>query len=264
MKKLFTIILLIYCSQIKAQLLWEETFDNYNIGNLGTDYDGNIPGQGNWLTKVVFNEGKSNQFTTIAAEQGKGKVLRIDGPIPKGTAINDALNIRVVKEIEQYINKRTTGNNVIKYEFDFYTGSRHSNLDIGKGNGILLTYVKDNNIIPNNVLLDYSLRLKSGKIDTSHLDGDTFVSLNNTNLSPVFPENTWVTFTAYIDFDNRKIYHETSYFKNIVAVGGFLKNSTSTNLIEDYKPKYFYFFYYQDYRSVKSVNMLDNIKLTAL
>jgi len=67
-----------------------------------------------------------------------------------------------------------------------------------------------------------------------------------------------------LDYDNKKVYFETPYF-NTVAVGDFLSQSTSTNLIEDFKPtSFFYSFSAPAQVDQPMIKKLDNIKITAL
>src|SRR5690554_2760702 len=79
------------------------------------------------------------------------------------------------------------------------------------------------------------------------------------------PFNTWVTFIVYLDYTNKKIYFETPYFGTVVA-GDFLSQSSSTNLIEDFKPSAISVGI--STRNSTSTNQIlskyDNIKITAL
>ncbi|HLW40840.1 MAG TPA: T9SS type A sorting domain-containing protein, partial [Flavobacterium sp.] len=87
------------------------------------------------------------------------------------------------------------------------------------------------------------------------------------NASPYsnLPFSTWVTLIVYLDYNNKKVYFETPYF-NTIAVADFLKNSTSSNLIEDFKPTVLAFLFASQNQTttVDMVNKYDNIKITAL
>ena len=39
-----------------AQVLFTENFENYTLGNLGTDPTGVIPGQGGWFIKIFATD----------------------------------------------------------------------------------------------------------------------------------------------------------------------------------------------------------------
>lgn len=45
---------------VYAQVLYDDDFENYTLGNLGTDPDGIIPGQGGWFTIGI--NAKSHYF----------------------------------------------------------------------------------------------------------------------------------------------------------------------------------------------------------
>jgi hypothetical protein len=61
-----------------------------------------------------------------------------------------------------------------------------------------------------------------------------YLSLSiNEATSTYLPFNTWVKFVFYLDYTNRKVYHEIPYLNKVFATD-FLKNETSTNLIQDF------------------------------
>ena len=267
MKKQFLLIMLtsLYSHFMAAQVLFNETFDNHTSGNLSTDPTGVTPGQGGWLTEIQFFKGtKNNNFTNITNETGMGKVLTVSGPIPI-----EAFNMYVKKTgVNNMIDQRTTGNNVIKLEFEFFTGSQHNGLQGGEVHYIVLGY-GGNNATTNNSLIDYAFAPKTGRAIISYYDGIKRINdlrLNNiTGTTPVLPFNTWIKFNVYLDYNNKKVYFETPYF-NAVAVGDFLSQSTSSNLMQDFKPSVFSYFFSVPALSgpQQMINKLDNIKISAL
>src|SRR5690606_6035655 len=116
-------------------------------------------------------------------------------------------------------------------------------------------------------IVAYTYSPAVGGIDANYKDQMGYISLKNGAMgAPSFlTYNEWITFIVYLDYDNKKIYFETPYFNN-VAVGDFLNNSTSTNLIEDFKPTAFLYNFSSSglTSSNEMVNKLDNIKITAL
>lgn len=89
----------------------------------------------------------------------------------------------------------------------------------------------------NDFLIGWDHKFQTGDIFGQYYDGAKTQSIklgNSINIFDPLPPNTWVAFIAYLDYINKKIYFETPYF-NKVAVGDFLSQSTSTNLIEDRK-----------------------------
>ncbi|WCM41984.1 hypothetical protein MG290_13745 [Flavobacterium sp. CBA20B-1] len=54
MKKILLIITtLLGVYNLTAQVLYTENFNNYPVGNIGTDYNGTVSGVGGWFTKSV-------------------------------------------------------------------------------------------------------------------------------------------------------------------------------------------------------------------
>src|SRR5690606_25737759 len=250
---IITIALLI-APLINAQVLYNETFNNFTLGNLGTDYTGTVPGQGGWYTES-FN---SNSPAAITQEPNKGKVLTL-------SALNTAVRVKKT-DLNTFIDQRTAGNNVIKVEIDYYTGEQQTQGISAGFQSIILSY--DPAIFGNNRLLDYTFLSINGRIDVVYNNGTYLkpVPLNNvTGSMATLPFNTWVTFIVYLDYNNKKVYFETPYF-NTVAVGDFLADSTSVNLIEDFKPLVllFNFGISDQNNSTLLANKYDNIKITAL
>src|SRR5690606_29558877 len=163
-------------------------------------------------------------------------------------------------DINSLIDQRNTGNNVIKLEFDFYTGPQ----TIGSSGMSTLQINDENNQSYYSSLVSYRYKSDTGNIIVGRLGGTFPVSLDNSNTT-ILPFDTWVTFRVYLDYINKKVYYETPYF-NTVVMGDFLSQATGTNLIENYKPETLsnYFQAPKTAASQQMVNKLDNIKITAL
>src|SRR5690554_1136378 len=255
-KYILSISSLLFLNTTHSQVLYDDNFDNYTLGNLGTDYNGVTPGQGGWLTEITSYGGtKHNGFSTITAETGRGKVITITSPIPahfyfhlKRPGLNN--------EIDQ----RNTGNNVVKVEFDFFTGAQQNMLHIGNAHSIRIEHS-----IVNRPLVEFYYRPLTGSMGARYYDGIKGEDAQIDKAGDyILPFNTWVSFIVYLDYDNKKVYFETPYF-NTVAVGDFLSQSTSTNLMEDFKPtSFFYIFSAPAQVDQPMINKLDNIKITAL
>src|SRR5690606_33196454 len=91
---------------------------NYTTGNLGTDPDGFIPGQGGW--KTISENTKSNSFFFIVNETNRGKVLDLTINLTKN---EETLGL-IKPNLDVLIDTRTPGNDVIKFEIDFFTGNQ--------------------------------------------------------------------------------------------------------------------------------------------
>ena len=264
MKKplLLAVIVLLYGQMLTAQVVYNESFDNYTIGNLGTDPTGVVPGQGGWLTEMF--QTVNNNYATITAETNKGKVLTLSSAATSPYKCN--LGVKKT-DIDLFINQRSAGNNVLKFEIEYFTGAQH-----GKGSssahqrfGLFYDPTKLN---LTDALIQFLFQSTTGEIGVICKDQTKLVYLdnnpnNNPNHHPTVPFNTWITFTVYLDYNNKKAYFQTPYF-NTVAVSDFLINSTSKNLIDDFKPSVLKFTFSSDVNTTQVFTKFDNIKITAL
>ncbi len=263
MKKCLLILTTILCfNSTYSQALYTENFDNYNIGNLGIDPSGITPGQGGWLTEnFTGTTAPSNSYFSIISEPTKGNVLMLSS---SGATSNDVGVIAKKVNIDSLINLRTPGNNVIKFEIDYYTGTNQPTSTYAH-RIILGDNATGNILVASNQLIDYNFFSKNGWFDVSGKDLTQNIKLDK-NASPysILPFSTWVTLIVYLDYNNKKAYFETPYF-NTIAVADFLKTSTSTNLIEDFKPTVLGLVFTTK-RGTTTVdnNKYDNIKITAL
>ena len=233
-----------------AQVLLDDNFDNYTLGNLGT-----VPGQGNWLTNFLTGITPHNSAFTITNEISKGKVLTFT------TQQYDA--IRATKDLSTFMSQRTTGNNVIKFEIDYYTGTQSNATAAGLPPSSIIITLLDNN---NNHLVEfYNQNAIYNYIQGSVYSGVGSISLLGiSSQRPQLPDDTWVSFIIYLDYNNKKAYLETS-FLNKVVVGNFLNQSTSNNLIEDFKSSSIVLYSSASIANASQmVHKFDNIKVTAL
>src|SRR5690554_5364372 len=266
-RKIQLIALLLFAiPSTKAQVLYDEDFENYSLGNLGTDPTGVTSGQGGWLTATAsLNPNVTNSNFTITNEPNRGKVLTLSAPV--STPASGSFSYVTKPGIDTFINQRTPGNDVIKFEVDYYTGSQYY-LPGSDGSSaktrISLLYNNMNNTLfaYNNHLHHYNPIISASSYTGS--GPNNTINLGN-NMYNQLPVDTWVTFIVYMDYNNKKVYFETPYF-NKIASGDFLDQSTSTNLIEDFKPIEIHFQTYANTLSnVQQItHKYDNIKITAL
>src|SRR5690606_2802489 len=221
-KYFFIIFSLLFVNYINSQVLYTENFDNHSVGNLGTNTTGAVPGQWGWLT--YSQNTQVNSFFSVVNETGRGKVLDIS------TGLTSTESLLAFKtNLSPLLNNRNAGNNVLVFEIDYYTGSKHatntagntSRIVIAGNDGNVLTYPTATNLAV--VVLEKTV----GKF-SAH----PFVS-NNTAIGEYIPFNTWIKFVFYLDYTNRKVYFEIPNI-NKVFVTDFLKNETSINLIQDF------------------------------
>lgn len=62
MKNILLTIAILFVGNIYSQVVYNETFTNYTVGNLGADFTGVVPGQGGWFTKCPGNSTKDNSL----------------------------------------------------------------------------------------------------------------------------------------------------------------------------------------------------------
>ena len=213
LKYTFLLFLLLAIPSLNAQILYTENFDNHSVGNLGTDVTGKIPGQWGWYTSTKYTQ--ANSFFTIVNETGRGKVLDI------GTGLTDGEGLAAWKtNLHPLMANRTTGNDVIMFEYDFFTGPMLPGN--GGGDAIIRLYsIGDPNSTMN----------QPEQLINSNFDKKRGFSDLDPNQNPHF--NTWVKFVFYFDYSNKMLYIHLPFF-NVVTSHDFLKHITSTNLIQDY------------------------------
>lgn len=260
-KSIYIITIVLFVNSLYSQVLYNETFNSYTTGNVGTDPTGVIPGKGGWLTECLLPGAQSNNLFTINNEANKGNVLTLsnDTTIPLDTGL-------VAKKmgLESLINQRTPGNNVLKFEIDYYTGGVQQQLN-SYGQHIIIGDDSTGDVWANNKrLINYLFHTSFDQMAVVGKDLGKNIKLdkNSINVAKI-PFNTWITLIVYLDYNNKKAYFETPYF-NTIAVGDFLKTSTSTNLIEDFKPTTLAFIFTTNSTTTVDNNKYDNIKITAL
>ena len=107
-----------------AQVLQSENFNTLTIGNVGTDITGVTPGQGSWLTfssngtaPTTSTNAANTNFQIVSSGNSSSQGLLLQGP-------NGDKGSRFMWKdgFETAWNARTTGNNIVEVEYDFFTG----------------------------------------------------------------------------------------------------------------------------------------------
>ncbi len=115
-KTLLLVTLLGGCLFVNAQLLQSDDFSALTLGNVGTDMTGVTPGQGGYLT---FSNSGANSDWQIVNEGGTyGNVFQLTGP-PTSTV---ATKFMWKDGLPDLWTSRTSGNDIIEIEYDFFTG----------------------------------------------------------------------------------------------------------------------------------------------
>ena len=121
MKKLLLLFISSFAFTSQAQdLFFTENCESLTIGNVGTDLTGATPGQGNWYTytpTTAVPAGTNSDYQVINDAVSSSKVFQITGT--SGSAGTRFLS----QDITSAWTNRTSGNDIIQMEYDFYTGS---------------------------------------------------------------------------------------------------------------------------------------------
>jgi len=241
-----------FLNNLKAQVLYTETFDNFTLGNLGTDVTGTTPGQGGWYTLYGLNTNYK-----IITEANRGKVLSmfIDNPKNEPNVYAEKRNLSTL------IDQRTPGNNVIKMEIDFYIGTLNSpsNDNHNVSNIYLLFDPPQNHTGNQRELMGTYYNYKNNLLRIDGFDGTHLMPIKNP-YSPL-TANTWYTFIFYLDYTNQKCYFEIPG-KNYARSGAFLNVANPF----DYKLSKIGFIMaiFNLQGDAKREQRYDNIKITAL
>jgi hypothetical protein len=191
-------------SIVNAQPLYTENFNQLTLGVVSNDPTGTTSGQGGW-----FTQGGTAADYSIAVEPGKGNVLQFE-PI---TLVN--VHREVFRaDVKTYWQQRTTGNNVLKFAFDLYTGD-YNDVDFGANTDVM--FLKENG----QVLFGYEYRLKDRIIEVyvyNKLNSVTRYKLYLANGQRlVLPKNTWLILELYIDYNNNTVYYSIPALNYTVA-----------------------------------------------
>ena len=125
MKKTLLSLALIATSFSFSQVLQTENFNGLTIGNVGTDITGATAGQGSWLTfssngtaPTTSTNALNTNFQIVSNGNTSSNGLLLQGPDgDKGSRFMWKNGLPTAWAA------RTSGNNIIEVEYDFYTGS---------------------------------------------------------------------------------------------------------------------------------------------
>ncbi len=193
------ILMVLFTVQLtSAQVLWSDNFDNLTLGNVGTDDTGVTPGQGGWYTTSTTHSIPyvGNNDFNIITEPGRGKVLEVIGPAVQ-SSWGSSSKIEQ-KGLELLWDNRAVGNDVLKIEYDFFTGNVASSY-----RGVTFSNVlnfNDSNLIEMHYNDHLNLFYVNCSICTQPFSWGRI-------LSSTVPTNTWLKLELYLDYVN-----EISYF----------------------------------------------------
>src|SRR5690606_24559405 len=208
MKNILIIILALACSPlINAQVLYNETFDNYPLGDFTTDPTGVTPSLGNWY---VYLDKNTASEVKIMQESGKGNVLVVKNAISYIAKQND---------LETVWNSRTAGNNVLLVEYELYAEDT-DNGSIFKAELVndVLAYIR--------LGVSYNPTLQ---VNENHLKASVgqMLSKDYLNLNSV---KKWIKVQVYADYNTNKQYAHIPAL-GITLHNVFIKPATPLNRI---------------------------------
>ncbi|RXR19213.1 T9SS type A sorting domain-containing protein [Flavobacterium amnicola] len=177
--KFYTFVIFLFVINANAQQLSYDNFEALEIGNLGGDVQGSVPGQGGYYTFCSL----LSDFQIIDSNSSNGKALQVTGY----SFTSDYRTAWSNNFVNLWPN-RNFGNNIVEVEFDFFTGN-DSGIESEHGLKIL-----DNTY--NKILAGFDFKTDTNKLMGlvySNLNGtptNNYFELNNTEI--ILPENTWV------------------------------------------------------------------------
>ena len=233
-KHILSLFSMFFIQIANAQVLFDEDFDSYPMGNLINDQSSTTPDQGGWYSGAT-PPAIGNAIVT--AESGKGNVLIItsNGVLPTG-----AMTFKQAQGVIGSLwNNRMVGNNILKFEYEFY------------GIGV---FNAGGNIVSQGVgLIGVTFQSNLKRIIGGYFNNVSHTTILLKNYTtPPFPSNTWLKAETFIDYNTKNVYFYIPAL-NIQATGKFTHNRAPEDLS----------FYIGELNST-SVVKLDNIRLTAL
>lgn len=265
------VISFLFISSLKAQVLYSEDFESYSIGDVGTDFTGQTIGQGGWFTTsgwaiIHYPTPSFNGLFQIQNDPANRNGITITGHpylYAGGTVLE--------KDIDVVLANRINGNDIFKFEVDFYTAQQTTNTLPSNAISFGLDRIKEsssyNPYFYSPPMAGFTFYSDSGEIRGQQYDQEDFAYqtyfLEN-NQPLILPFDTWIHFVVYADYINNKIIYE---IPSLGAVGerDFLTDYPYPDNINNYPPE-----------SIKIINGMldigeglptyrfDNFKVTAL
>jgi len=186
-QQILSALLLLTAMPITAQVLWSDDFDSYPAGDLINDQTSTIPDQGGWYCGT---QSAVTADAIVTPESGKGNVLIINGTSGYGSiAFQQAQGV-----IDALWNNRQAGNNIMKFEYEFY------------GSGIFSAAGSISSQATNLINMGFQTN------QPNRIAGNFFNTTSNTNITLLsfnttpFLDNTWIKAEMYIDYNTNDVY----------------------------------------------------------
>jgi len=202
-KYLILTIVLFFGLNVTSQVLYSENFNSQTSGALNTDITGSTPGKGNWYILSQNGTLSSSLDIEITPFTFNNKFLKIQNILNSKDQSGASLSLR---NLEALWNNRNSGNDILKFEFDFQvnmidTANYRLRIDhlILYKYGVLAQFRYFSSTTYNyNGMLDGFFRDSKGGFNHLYFDNNSTYRYQN------FPNNTWVKFTWYFNYTTGK------------------------------------------------------------
>lgn len=181
------VLLLVLFQMLHAQTLESDDFNNYTLGNIGTDITATTSGQGGFYTDFAGGSNSDAQIVNVDASHGKSLQLT-------GSAGASGTKYMWKKGLGTAWAARTSGNDILKLSFTLYTGSAAG----GVGRGTVLVYDGTTHKTILGAGYEYDTQRIVGiayytKLSSSVTGNYLFYLEPATN---TYPPNTWITLSC--------------------------------------------------------------------
>lgn len=164
-----------------SQSLVNDNYSTFTLGNIASDLTGVTAGQGGYYTYVAA-AGANSDFQIVADVPAQGNVVQVTGSA-------NASNSRFLfKDFSAAWGTRTTGNDVVNLEYDFYTGAATTS----KNSARLYIYNSDGSTVLGGLLFNLETKVLSGIAWYDNAGTLNTYSFNLATGGLVLPASTWV------------------------------------------------------------------------
>lgn len=179
-KYLVFLIPFLFFNKVYSQVLFNETFDNYALGDF-------YNGTGNWSL--------IGSIPKIVQESNRGNVL--------STTINKEGNLAIWQYVSQIWGNRTAGNNILLMKYDVYYEDFLNNSNVEQHNSNLDLFGATSGFL-SKVLFTRGF-YGGSPLAKSNIDVD-FFNIGQKKYSNVNFTKSWFTVKLYIDYNTNKMY----------------------------------------------------------
>ena len=221
MKKILFVALLASTLSATSQVLLADDFNSLNLGAVSTDLTGGTVGQGDW--SVIANNG-TDPTTTSNTSETNFEIISEGNNGTQGLKMETANGDKGQRFMFNGVDweNRTEGNDIIKMEFDFYTGDQSTstapiNIDILGLEGPTLRTLSGLFFIPN------TRRLTGvAYLNNNGTFGTFVVNLGQGNAEIILDSNTWYRLGVSYNTTNGEISWSGPGFDGVGIASQFL------------------------------------------